>query len=141
MNKIQNYSVHILLFKSIESTEFQILVTFYDAANNWFFGSTWKGPLVPANDIIGGKAKVTLNEPLYFHSCMNDYTVALIIEVAIAEDKVYQSIGWSILRIFANVDKLPDTRDYSQVAQKRCCCNSKYFRSFLSLLLSTGTPP
>ena len=111
--------LHILLFQSIDTTEFQVLVTFYDAANNWFFGGTWKGPLVPASDIIGGKAKVVLNEPLYFHSSLNDYTVALIIEIAIAEDKVYQSIGWSILRVFANVNKLPDAKDHSQLAQKR----------------------
>ena len=94
-------------------------MTFYDAANNWFFGSTWKGPLVPASDVVGGKAKVMLNEPLYFHSSLNDYTVTLIIEIAIADGSVYQSIGWSILRIFSNIDKLMDTKVSSQAAQMR----------------------
>ena len=50
------------LFQSSDTAEFQILVTLYDAANNWFFGSTWKGPLLPASDVIGGRAKVVLNE-------------------------------------------------------------------------------
>lgn len=104
---------------SVESTEFQILVTFYDAANNWFFGSTWKGPLLPATDIIGGKAKIMLNEPLYFHSSLNDYTVALIMEIAFAQDKVYQSVGWSILRLFDSIHMLPDTKQSAPVLQQR----------------------
>ena len=108
-----------LSLQSTDSAEFQVLVTFYDAANNWFFGSTWKGPLLPANDIIGGKAKIVLNEPLYFHSSLNDYTIAIIIEIAIAEGKVYHSVGWSILRIFANTGKLPDTKEYSPASQQR----------------------
>ena len=108
-----------LIIKSVESTEFQILVTFYDAANNWFFGSTWKGPLLPAADIIGGKAKIMLNEPLYFHSSLNDYTVALIMEIAFAQDKVYQSVGWSILRLFDSIHMLPDTKQSAPVLQQR----------------------
>ena len=74
---------------------------------------------MPATDVIGGKAKVILNEPLYFHSSLNDYTVTLIIEIAIAAGSVYQSIGWSILRIFSNIDKLLDTKEPSQAAQMR----------------------
>ena len=99
--------------------EFQVSVTFYDAANNWFFGNTWKGPLVSATGRVGSKAKVVLNEPLYFHSCLNDYTITLVLEVAVADSKLYQSVGWSMLRIFSNVGKLPDTKATASALHQR----------------------
>eukprot|EP00112_Aurelia_sp_Birch-Aquarium-sp1_P012360 Seg26.6 transcript_id=Seg26.6/GoldUCD/mRNA.D3Y31 product=Nephrocystin-4 protein_id=Seg26.6/GoldUCD/D3Y31 len=104
---------------SIDTAEFQVLVTFYDAANAWYFGSTWKGPLLPGGDTIGNKAKVVLDEPLYFHSSIRDYTIVLVIEIAVADGNTYQSIGWSMLRIFSNVDKLPDTKSNASVLQQR----------------------
>ena len=63
---------------------------------------------MPAGDLIGNRAKVVLNEPLYFHSSVRDYTIVLVIEIAVADGNAYQSIGWSMLRIFSNVDKLCD---------------------------------
>eukprot|EP00795_Rhopilema_esculentum_P007191 gene7191-12860_t len=104
---------------STDTVEFQVSVTFYDAANYWFFGNTWKGPLVSATSRIGSTAKVVLNEPLYFHSCLNDYTITLVIEVAVADSKLYQSVGWSMLRIFSNVGKLPDTKGAASALHQR----------------------
>lgn len=75
--------------------------------------------MLPAGDIIGNKAKVVLDEPLYFHSSIRDYTILLVIEIAVADGNTYQSIGWSMLRIFSNVDKLPDTKSNASVLQQR----------------------
>eukprot|EP00794_Sanderia_malayensis_P015095 gene15095-16652_t len=69
--------------RSPDSAEFQVHATFYDAANHWFFGSTWKGPFMASSDVITGKAKVSLNEPLYFHTSQNDYTTLVVIEIAV----------------------------------------------------------
>ena len=45
-----------------QKAEFQVRVTLYDTVNHWFFGSTWIGPLILAEDVLENRIKVAYNE-------------------------------------------------------------------------------
>ena len=51
-----NYQRNILFFfSSKEEIDLQLRITFYDAANNYFFGSTWIGPILKSEIVSPGK--------------------------------------------------------------------------------------
>lgn len=55
--------------------EFQIRVTLYDAANKYFFGSTWLGAYLPWRKMDDGRAKILCNEVMMKY-CMYIYTMS-----------------------------------------------------------------
>ena len=48
-----------------QDVEFQLRLTFYDAANKCFFGSTWLGPYFPSSAKENGRHSVICDEVLW----------------------------------------------------------------------------
>ncbi|XP_068699711.1 nephrocystin-4-like [Montipora foliosa] len=94
---------------SSQNVEFQLRLTFYDAANRYFFGSTWLGPYLPSSDNENGRHRVICDEAVYFYSSLNDITCVGVVEVTGEVGGQSFGCGWTIIRIFDRISELSET--------------------------------
>lgn len=108
-----------LSFASKTESDFQLQLTFYDAANHCFFGSTWIGAIVKSQIASNGVHVLSLNEPLYFHTSVNDYTTVAVVELVNTSGNVFEGVGWAWIRVFSQYESLTDTGETALPQNKR----------------------
>nr|XP_047134263.1 nephrocystin-4 [Hydra vulgaris] len=99
-----------VFFQKPDPCNFQLRISFYDAANHWFFGNTWIG--LPIKSTVTNNKLHAINikdQPLYFQTQVNDYTCMLVIEVVYLANEISETVAWTWLRIFSNIKFLTDT--------------------------------
>ncbi|XDA81708.1 hypothetical protein R6Z07F_011639 [Ovis aries] len=87
-------------------------VSLFDVTYRYFFGRTWKSSSRPAEPLSGQPARITFNEPLYFHTSLNHPHVVAVVEVVVEgrrRDGTLQTLscGFGILRIFSHKSESP----------------------------------
>ncbi|XP_063292057.1 nephrocystin-4 [Pelobates fuscus] len=86
---------------------FQIRISLFDGTYHHFFGRTWKSVPKPIKNIPGQTPKVIFNEPIYFHSALNDPSIVAVVEViAITrrKDGIKEEVpcGFGIITLFSS---------------------------------------
>ncbi|KAM4703137.1 nephrocystin-4 [Rhinophrynus dorsalis] len=95
------------VLEGLSEVNYQIRVTLFDITYHHFFGRTWKSSIKPMKTTTGQGSKVSFNEPLYFHTTLNDPNIVAILEiVAITKKrdglKQERSCGFGIITLFSS---------------------------------------
>ncbi|KAM8927139.1 nephrocystin-4 [Pelodytes ibericus] len=108
----------IHLSRSEPETSYHVRLSLFDATYRHFFGVTWQSVSRSVKAVSSSTPRVLFNEPVYFHTSLNDPGIVVITEV-VADTKLKdgsqreRSCGFGIMGLFSSQpeeDPVNDTR-------------------------------
>ncbi|KAM4652363.1 nephrocystin-4 [Discoglossus pictus] len=94
-------------FEGLFEVNYQIRVSLFDLAYHHFFGRTWKSLAKPLKTYPDQTLKAIFNEPIYFHTTLNNASIVAVVEVVVLAKtrdgiKKELSCGFGIMYLFTN---------------------------------------
>ncbi|KAJ1142017.1 hypothetical protein NDU88_008345 [Pleurodeles waltl] len=105
------------LLEGLLEVQYQLRISLFDISYRHFFGKTWKSTPRLVRSEPGQIPTVKFNEPVYFHTSLNNINVVAVVEIVAQgtkNDGTNQdlSCGFGILRLFS--DQLPTAEPETQ---------------------------
>ncbi|XP_078498754.1 nephrocystin-4 isoform X2 [Lissotriton helveticus] len=95
------------LLEGLLEVQYQLRISLFDISYRHFFGKTWKSAARVVKSEPGQIPNVKFNEPVYFHTSLNNINVVAVVEIVAhgtKNDGTNQdlSCGFGILRLFGD---------------------------------------